>query len=48
MRLVPIVLVVASAVLIVFGRLRKITMVAVAGYVLLALAAGLEFYIRSH
>jgi hypothetical protein len=48
MRLVPIVLVVASAVLIVFGRLRKITLVAVAGYVLLALAAGLEFYIRSH
>jgi hypothetical protein len=45
---VAIVLLVASAVLIVFGRLRKITPVAIAGYVLLALAAALELYIRSH
>jgi len=48
MRLVPIVLVVASAALIVFGRLQRITPVAIAGFVLLALAAAVEFYRRSH
>jgi len=48
MKLVPVLLVVASAVLIVFGRLQRITLVAIAGFVLLALAAALEFYIRSH
>ncbi len=48
MKSVPIALVVASVVLIVFGRLRRITLVAIAGYVLLALAAALELYIRSH
>jgi hypothetical protein len=47
MTLVPIVAVVVAAVLIVVGRTRRITPVAIGGYVLLALAAGLYFYLRS-
>jgi hypothetical protein len=48
MKSVPIVLAVASAILIVFGRTQRITPVAIAGFVLLALAAAVEFYRRSH
>lgn len=45
--MVPIVLAVASAILIVVGRVGRITLVAVAGYLVLALAAALELYNRS-
>ena len=47
MKVVPIVGVVASAVLIVIGRTQRITPVAIAGYVVLALSAVLYFYLRS-
>ncbi|HXC75609.1 MAG TPA: hypothetical protein VNU19_01015 [Candidatus Acidoferrum sp.] len=36
-----------AAVLIVIGRTQRITRVAIAGYVLLALSAVLFFYLRS-
>ena len=45
--LFPIVGVVVSAVLIVIGRTQRITPVAIAGYVLLALSAVLYLYLRS-
>jgi hypothetical protein len=44
---VPIVGVVVSAVLIVIGRTQRITPVAIAGYIVLALSAVLYFYLRS-
>jgi hypothetical protein len=47
MKVVPIIGVVASAVLIVIGRTQRITPVAIAGYVLLVLSAVLYFYLRS-
>jgi len=47
MRLVPIIALVVAVALIVFGRLRRKTPVAIAGYVLLAIAAVLEIYLRS-
>jgi hypothetical protein len=47
MNTIPIVVVVAAAILIVIGRSRRVTPVAIAGYLLLALAAALELYIRS-
>lgn len=47
MKLVPILLVVAAAALIVVGRVGKITPVAVAGYVLLALAIAVGLFMRS-
>jgi len=39
--------VVAAAVLIVIGRTQRITPVAIAGYLVLALSAGLYLYLRS-
>jgi hypothetical protein len=47
MKVVPIIGVVAAAVLIVIGRTQRITPVAIAGYILLALSAVLYFYLRS-
>jgi hypothetical protein len=47
MKVVPIIGVVAAAVLIVIGRTQRITPVAIAGYVLLVLSAVLYFYLRS-
>jgi hypothetical protein len=47
MKVVPVIVVVVAAVLILIGRTQRITPVAIAGYVLLALAAGLYFYLRS-
>jgi hypothetical protein len=47
MKLAPIVGVVAAAVLIVIGRTQRITPVAIAGYILLALSAVLYLYLRS-
>jgi len=47
MKVVPIIGVVAAAVLIVIGRTQRITPVAIAGYVLLALSAALYLYLRS-
>jgi len=47
MKVVPIIGVVVSAVLIVIGRTQRITPVAIAGYVLLALSAALYLYLRS-
>ena len=47
MKVVPIIGVVAAAVLIVIGRTQRITPVAIAGYLVLALSAGLYFYLRS-
>jgi hypothetical protein len=46
MKVVPIVGVVAAAVLIVIGRTQRITPVAIAGYIVLALAAVLYLYLR--
>jgi hypothetical protein len=46
MKVVPIVGVVVAAVLIVIGRTRRITPVAIAGYLLLALSAVLYLYLR--
>jgi len=43
----PIVGVVVSAVLIVVGRTQRNNPVAIAGYLVLALSAGLYFYLRS-
>ena len=43
----PIVGVVASAVLILIGRTQRNNPVAIAGYIVLALSAGLYFYLRS-
>ena len=45
--MVPIVGAVVSAVLIVIGRTQRITPVAIAGYILLALSAVLYLYLRS-
>jgi hypothetical protein len=36
-----------SAVLIVIGRTQRNNLVAIAGYIVLALSAGLYFYLRS-
>jgi hypothetical protein len=47
MKVVPIVGVVAAAVLIVIGRTQRITPVAIAGYTLLALTVVLGLYLRS-
>ena len=47
MKVVPMVGVVAAAVLIVIGRTQRITPVAIAGYLVLALSAGLYLYLRS-
>jgi hypothetical protein len=47
MKVVPIIGVVAAAVLIVIGRTQRITPVAIAGYILLVLSAVLYFYLRS-
>jgi hypothetical protein len=47
MKAVPIIGVVAAAVLIVIGRTQRITPVAIAGYILLVLSAVLYFYLRS-
>jgi hypothetical protein len=47
MKVVPIVGVVAAALLIVIGRTQRITPVAIAGYILLALSAVLYLYLRS-
>ena len=47
MKVVPIIGVVAAAVLIVIGRTQRITPVAIAGYIVLALSAVLYFYLRS-
>jgi hypothetical protein len=47
LKVVPIVGVVAAAVLIVIGRTQRITPVAIAGYILLALSAVLYLYLRS-
>jgi hypothetical protein len=47
MKVVPIVGAVVSAVLIVIGRTQRITPVAIAGYIMLALSAVLYFYLRS-
>ena len=43
----PIIGVVVSAVLIVIGRTQRNNAVAIAGYVVLVLSAGLYFYLRS-
>ena len=43
----PIIGVVVSAVLILIGRIQRNNPVAIAGYVVLALSAGLYFYLRS-
>ena len=45
--MVPIIGVVAAAVLIVIGRTQRITPVAIAGYILLALTVVLGLYLRS-
>ena len=45
-KVVPIVGAVASAVLILIGRTQRITPVAIAGYVLLALSAVVYLYLR--
>lgn len=45
--MIPIVGVVAAAVLIVIGRTQRITPVAIAGYILLALSAVLYVILRS-
>ena len=45
--MVPIVGVVVAAVLIVIGRTQRITPAAIAGYVVLALSAGIYLYLRS-
>ena len=45
--MLPIIGVVAAAVLIVIGRTQRITPVAIAGYILLVLSAVLYFYLRS-
>ena len=47
MKVVPIIGVVAAAVLIVIGRTQRINPVAIAGYILLVLSAVLYFYLRS-
>ena len=47
LKVVPIVGVVAAAVLIVIGRTQRITPVAIAGYSLLALSAVLYLYLRA-
>jgi hypothetical protein len=47
MKVVPIVGVVAAAVLILIGRTQRITPIAIAGYILLALSAVLYLYLRS-
>jgi hypothetical protein len=47
MKVIPIVGVVVSAVLIVIGRTQRMTALAIAGYVLLALSALLYLYLRS-
>jgi hypothetical protein len=47
MKVVPIIGVVVAAVLIVIGRTQRITPVAIAGYILLALLAVLYLYLRS-
>jgi hypothetical protein len=47
MKVVPIVGAVVAAALIVIGRTQRITAVAIAGYVVLALSAGLYLYLRS-
>jgi predicted membrane channel-forming protein YqfA (hemolysin III family) len=47
MKVVPIIGAVASAVLILIGRTQRITPVAIAGYLLLALSAVLYLYLRS-
>ena len=47
MKVVPIIGVVAAAVLIVIGRTQRITPVAIAGYILLALTVVLGLYLRS-
>jgi len=46
-RVAPIVGVVVAAVVIVIGRTQRITPVAVAGYIVLALSAVLYLYLRS-
>ncbi len=47
MKVVPIVGAVVSAVLIVIGRTERNNPVAIAGYIVLALSAGLYLYLRS-
>jgi hypothetical protein len=47
MKVAPIIGVVVSAVLIVIGRTQRNNPVAIAGYLVLALSAGLYFYLRS-
>ena len=47
MKVVPIIGVVVAAVLILIGRTQRITPVAIAGYGLLAISAGLYLYLRS-
>ena len=47
MKVAPIIGVVVAAVLIVIGRTQRNNPVAIAGYVVLALSAGLYFYLRS-
>jgi hypothetical protein len=47
MRILPLIIVVLSAILIVVGRVGRHTPVAIAGFVLLAVAAVLYFVIRS-
>ena len=46
-RVLPIIGVVVAAVVIVIGRTQRITPVAVAGYIVLALSAVLYLYLRS-
>ena len=47
MKVLPIIGVVAAAVLIVIGRTQRNNPVAIAGYIVLALAAALYLYLRS-
>jgi hypothetical protein len=47
MKVIPIVGVVVAAVLIVIGRTQRITPVAIAGYLVLAISAALYLYLRS-
>ena len=43
---IAIAFLVVALVLIAFGRLRRITPVAIAGYLVLVAAAAIEFYVR--
>jgi len=46
-RFLPIIGVVVAAVVIVIGRTQRITPVAIAGYIVLALSTALYLYLRS-